>query len=182
MNWLKQIFSRRRLYNDLSDEIREHLEEKIEELVASGMPKKEATYAARREFGNVMLAEEDSRGVWRWRRVETLVTDIWFGLRILRKNPGFAAVAVLTLALGIGANSAIFSVVYGGLLAPLPLPHPEQLVMVWSRVNGHNSPVSPGDFLDWKQQNSVFQDIVGWDGTTLNLSAGGRPEAVQTRY
>jgi putative ABC transport system permease protein len=182
MNWLKQIFSRRRLYNDLSDEIREHLEEKIEELVASGMPKKEATYAARREFGNVMLAEEDSRGVWRWRRVETLVTDIWFGLRILRKNPGFAAVAVLTLALGIGANSAIFSVVYGGLLAPLPLPHPEQLVMVWSRVNGHNSPVSPGDYLDWKQQNSVFQDIVGWDGTTLNLSAGGRPEAVQTRY
>jgi putative ABC transport system permease protein len=182
MNWLKQIFSRRRLYNDLSDEIREHLEEKIEELVASGMPKKEATYAARREFGNVMLAEEDSRGVWRWRRVETLVTDVWFGLRILRKNPGFAALAVLTLALGIGANSAIFSVVYGGLLAPLPLPHPEQLVMVWSRVNGHNSPVSPGDFLDWKQQNSVFQDIVGWDGTTLNLSAGGRPEAVQTRY
>jgi putative ABC transport system permease protein len=182
MNWLKQIFSRRRLYNDLSDEIREHLEEKIEELVASGMPKKEATYAARREFGNVMLAEEDSRGVWRWRRVETLVTDIWFGLRILRKNPGFAALAVLTLALGIGANSAIFSVVYGGLLAPLPLPHPEQLVMVWSRVNGHNSPVSPGDFLDWKQQNSVFQDLVGWDGTTLNLSAGGRPEAVQTRY
>jgi putative ABC transport system permease protein len=182
MNWLKQIFSRRRLYNDLSDEIREHLEEKIEELVASGMPKKEATYAARREFGNVMLAEEDSRGVWRWRRVETLVTDIWFGLRILRKNPGFAALAVLTLALGVGANSAIFSVVYGALLAPLPLPHPEQLVMVWSRVNGHNSPVSPGDFLDWKQQNSVFQDLVGWDGTTLNLSAGGRPEAVQTRY
>src|SRR5580704_8972286 len=101
MNWFKQLFSRRRLYNDLSDEIRQHLEEKIEELVATGMPRKEATAAARRAFGNLTLIEDDSRQVWRWRSVEQFFSDVRFGLRGLRRNSGFAAVAILTFALGI---------------------------------------------------------------------------------
>src|SRR6267378_3872846 len=104
MMWLKQLFSRRRFYGDLSEEIQEHLEEKIEELVAGGMSRKEATYAARREFGNVRLTEEDSRAVWRWAMIEDLFMDIRFGARMLRKNPGFAAVVIVTLALGIAAN------------------------------------------------------------------------------
>src|SRR2546430_13340067 len=82
--WLKQLFSRRRLYGELSEEIREHLEKKIEELVARGMSRKEATYAARREFGNVTLTEEDSRDVWRWPSVEEFLADIRYGLRALR--------------------------------------------------------------------------------------------------
>jgi putative ABC transport system permease protein len=180
MKWLKQRFSRHRLYGELSEEIREHLEEKIEELVASGMSRDEAAAAARREFGNVTLMEEDGRDVWRRRTVEQFFRDVGFGFRILRKNPGFAAVAILTLALGIGANTAIFSVVYGALLAPLPMPHPEQLVMVWSESGGRNV-VSPGDFLDWKRQNSVFQHLVAWDEATFSLSVDGRPEALQTR-
>jgi putative ABC transport system permease protein len=165
---------------DLSDEIRAHIEEKVEELVANGMSRKDAVAAARRQFGNVTLVEEDGRDVWRWRAVEQFFRDVQFGFRILRKNPGFAAVAILTLALGIGANTAIFSVVYGALLAPLPMPHPEQLVMVWSKISGRNV-VSPGDFLDWKQQNSVFQNLVGWDEYTFSLAVDGRPEAMQTR-
>src|SRR6202158_6590077 len=98
-----------------------------------------------------------------------LLQNARFSLRMLGKNPGFTAVAVLTLALGIGANTAIFSVIYGALLAPLPYPNPDQLVMVWARINGHNNAVSAGDYLDWKRQNAVFQDVVAWGG------GGARP-------
>src|SRR6267143_1045014 len=111
MMWLKQLFSRRGLYGDLSEEIREHLEEKIEELVASGRSRKEARYAARREFGNVTFTEEDSREVWRWPAIEHLFAAISYGLPRWRKSPSFTASAVRTPALGIGANPAIFSYV-----------------------------------------------------------------------
>src|SRR5260370_23482229 len=97
MNWFKQLFSRRRLYNDLSEEIRAHLEEKIEELVASGIPRKEATAAARREFGNVTLIEEDSRAAWQWPSIESFFTDVRYGSRVRRRSPGPTAVMVLTL-------------------------------------------------------------------------------------
>jgi putative ABC transport system permease protein len=175
-----RVFSRKQEFADLSEEMRGHLDERIEELVSRGTEPREAEYQARREFGNFSLAERDGRAAWGWSSIERVCTDVKFGFRILRKNPGFAAVAILTLALGIGANTAIFSVVYGALLAPLPMPHPEQLVMVWSDDHGRNV-VSPGDFLDWKRQNTVFQNLVAWDDWTFNLSVDGRPQAVQAR-
>ncbi|HUE43259.1 MAG TPA: ABC transporter permease [Candidatus Sulfotelmatobacter sp.] len=180
MGWLRGIFSRRRTFAELSEEMRSHLEERVAELVSDGMERREAEYRARREFGNFSLNEREGRDVWRWSVIERAWTDVKFGFRILRKNPGFAAVAILTLALGIGACSAIFSVVYGALLAPLPMPHPEELVMVWSNDDGRNV-VSPGDFWDWRRQNSVFQNLVAWDEWTFNLSVDGRPQATQAR-
>src|SRR5258707_4640111 len=107
MNGLRQLFSRRRMYGELSEEIREHLEEKIEELIAGGMSREEATYAARREFGNVNLTEENGRDVWRWLAIENFFTDVRYSLRMLRRNPVFAAVGLMRVAFGIGANAAV---------------------------------------------------------------------------
>ena len=187
MKWMKQLFSRRRLYGDLSEEIREHLEEKIEELVASGMSREEATYAARREFGNVMLAEEDGQEVWRWPRAENMIEDIRYGLRVLRKSPGFTAVAVLTLALGIGANTAIFSVVNAVLFRPLPFRDPGRLMVVWHTPPQKSFPgvtkfvVSPANYLDWRDQNHVFEQMSAVGFGKFNLTGMGQPESVEGR-
>src|SRR6266566_1735530 len=97
MNWLKQLFSRRHLYDDLSEEIREHLEEKIGELVASGMARKDAAAIARREFGNVTLTEENSREIWRWPSIESFIADIRYALRTLRKSAAFTVTAKAAL-------------------------------------------------------------------------------------
>lgn len=104
-----------------------------------------------------------------------------FGFRLLTKDPGFTSVALLALVLGIGANTAIFSIVYASLLAPMPYPNPDQLVMVWSHINGNNNVVSAGDFLDWKHNNTVFQDVIAWSGGSYSLSLTGAPEQIQAR-
>ncbi len=107
-----------------------------------------------------------------------LIQNLHFASRLLRKSPGFTAVAIATLALGIGATTAIYSVLYATLLAPLPYPAPNQLVMVWSKpIDGRNV-VSAGDFLDWKRENTVFQDLNAWTGAAFNLSATEHPEEV----
>src|SRR6202000_1955047 len=105
MKWLKQLFSRRRRYDDLSVSIQEHLAEKIEELMEDGVSREEATRIARREFGNVTLIEERSREAWQWPTLESIWADVRFALRQIRKFPGFATTVILTVALGIGANT-----------------------------------------------------------------------------
>ena len=110
--------------------------------------------------------------------MRTLLSNFRYSLRMLRKNPGLTAAVVVTLMLGIGATTAIYTVVYAVLLAPLPYPHPEQLVMVWSRVGGHNNGLSAGDFLDWKGQSKSFQQLAAWTDGSFNLATQDQPEQI----
>jgi predicted permease len=127
---LKDIFTRQRRYEELSESIREHLEEKIARLMDDGMTREEAEQSARREFGNVTLIEERSREVWLWPTLESLWADTKYALRRLSASPGFTTIALLTLALGTGANTGIFTLLDAVLLKSLPVPNPEQLFIV----------------------------------------------------
>src|SRR5579872_5136652 len=98
-----------------------------------------------------------------------LLCDFRFAFRLLRQNKGFAAIAILALALGVGPNTAIFSVIYATLLAPMPYPNPDQLVMVWSKIQGNRNGIAAGDFLDWQQQNKTFTDMCAWTGGNFNF-------------
>src|SRR5882757_7165181 len=132
MNLLKQLFSRRRRYADLSESIREHLEEKTEELMESGMSREEADRRVRREFGNVALTEQRSREVWQWPTLESIWADVRFSLRQLSRAWGFTITAVLTLALGIAVNATMFSLVSAFLLPRLPGHDAQNVVVVTS--------------------------------------------------
>jgi predicted permease len=188
MTWLKQLLSRRRLYGDLSDEMRQHLEEKIEELVATGMSRKEASAAARREFGNLSLLEEDSRNVWRWLSIENLSADVRYGLRMLGRNPVFTVVGLLTIAIGIGANAAVFSVVNSVLLKPLSYPKSEELVSLHQIAPGaagladfeNGLFLSPSMYFTFSEHNRTFQSLGVWDTGTANVTGLAEPEQVRT--
>jgi putative ABC transport system permease protein len=180
MNWLSQLLSRRRFYSDLSAEIQTHLDEKTDELVASGMSPHEAREAARREFGNSTLLEENGREVWRWRVLEDFLRDLRFGVRMLRTNPGFTASVVLTLALGIGVNTAIFSVIDAALLRPLPYPEPDRIVSVYLlNEEKQDDTMAPADFLDFERASTSFSHLGAYREIPLNLSGHGEPERVQ---
>ena len=188
MNWLKQLFSRRRLYSELSEEIQTHLDEKTEELVAGGMSREEARHAARREFGNVGLAEENAREVWRWPTIEDFLLDVRYGLRTLRHNPVFAVVGLLTIAIGIGANAAVFSVVNSVLLKPLNYPKAEELVALHQIAPGaegladfeNGLLLSPSMYFTYAEQNRTFQSLGVWVTGTANVTGLAEPEQVRT--
>jgi putative ABC transport system permease protein len=172
---------RKRMLVDLDQQIRDHIEMATQENMDRGMSPEEARHAALRKFGNVTRVKEDAREVWSLVWLEQLQQDIRLGLRQLRKNPGFAAVAILTLALGIGANTAIFSVINSVLLRPLPYHDPENLVMVWEsnsqHINSHNT-VSPPNFLDWQSRNTVFSSMSFIFDERDNLTGNGDPEEI----
>jgi macrolide transport system ATP-binding/permease protein len=161
MGWFKDVFSRRRIYSDLSAEIREHLDEKIEELVARGIPRDEAEHASRREFGNLTLTEENARGVWRWTMLENLWMDVRYGARMLRKSPAFAAIAILTLAIGIAANTAVFTAFNAIFLRPRATADPERLARVFrSTPSDAFGSLSYPDYVFFREHSKSFSDVI----------------------
>ena len=177
MRWVRQLFSRRRVYGGLSAEIREHLEEKIEELVAGGMSRKNASAAARREFGNLPLIEEDSRAAWGWTAIESFFADLRYGLRAMRRNPGFSALAILSLALGIGANTAIFSLINTLMLRMLPVRDPGQLVALLHHYPApdepHNNTFSLQTYHLMRDDNDVFSGLIASSYRPLHVRGNG---------
>jgi predicted permease len=190
MNWLKHLFSRRRLDRELSEEIQAHLDARVEELLAGGMSSEEAMQAARREFGNVGLIEENCRDVWRWPPVEDVFLDIRHGLRALRRNPVFTTVALLTIAIGIAANAAVFTVVNSVLLRPLNYPQPDELVALHQIAPGaegladfeNGLLLSPSMYFTYAEHNRTFQSLGVWITDTANVTGLADPEQVRTVY
>jgi predicted permease len=175
MSWLKGLFARMRMFGDLSEEIREHLDEKVEELVEAGMPRKQAEQAARREFGNVTLIERDGRDVWKWVWMENLSSDLRFASRMLRRSPAFTLTAIIVLGLGLCVNVAIFAFVDAALLQPLPYRDPSRLVGVYETVQMiPHSDLSYYDYLDWRRLNRVFSslDVYGGGSKLMNTPSG----------
>jgi predicted permease len=168
---------RKRMLEDLDQDIRDHIENETQDNIARGLSPEEARYAATSKFGNVTRVIEETRAVWSFIWIEQLLQDASYGVRALRKNSGFAIVIVLTLALGIGANTAIFSVVRGVVLAPLPYPEPNRLVMVWeSRPNVKTLSTSYPDFMDWQRNAGSFEQMAALTSRNYDLTSPGTPQ------
>jgi len=172
----------------LNDELQFHLQQQITENMAKGMSEHEARSAALRAFGNPTLLRDQARSQWRWNGLEKFMRDLRYGARTLTRSPGFAIIAILVMALGIGATASLFTIVNAVLLKPLPFRDPGRLVMIYEHfraavdnTDGFNyNPVSPADFNDWRQQTHSFQDMAAWRycGFSLTGDYGELPESV----
>ena len=176
-SFLRNAFGKRRDDGELDDEVRGYVELLAEEKMRTGMHPEEARRTARIELGGVEQVKENVRearaGAW----LDSLFQDLRYGARMLVKNPGFTAIAVLTLALGIGANTAMFSVIDAVLIRPLPYKNPARLVMVWESEAGDNAP-DPPTFLAFQRQNHVFEQMAGSRVSGFNLTGAERPERI----
>jgi len=178
VKWL----SRKRREQDLEREICSDLELETEEQRENGLSPEDSRYAALRAFGNVTWAKEEVREMWSWALIEQLAQDIRLSFRMLRKSPGFFLFAVAALALGLGANAAIFSVVDAVLLRPLPFRQADRLVEVWEDASHMGFPQAtpaPANFADWKRRNHVFTDMAALKGDLYALTGAGTPEQLE---
>lgn len=180
------LFYKQELENELDEELQYHLERDIEQNIQSGMTREEARYAALKQFGGLMQSKEASRDARGVRFIENTLQDARYSLRLMIKNPAFTLIVVLTLTLGVGANTAIFSFANGILLRPLPYPQSDRLVVLDETAlkRGITSmSVSYPNFLDWREQNTVFENVGCDDGTgRFSLSGIGQPETIRGSF
>jgi putative ABC transport system permease protein len=181
--WLKlrSLGQLRTVKQEIDEELRFHIEQRMAENIAAGMSPEDAAREARKRFGNLQTVREQCRERRGANFGEVIFQDVRFALRMLRKNPGFTSVAVLTLALGIGGNTAIFSVVNAVLLKPLPYREPNRIVMLWTdnpslNLGFHELPPTPPDLIEWRAQANSFEQIAGIRPSTADLSEQGDPE------
>ncbi len=166
---------------ELQEELEFHRLEHQRQLQRDGMPEADATHASRRALGNTTLAREDARHVWIGHALDGVWQDVRFAARSLRRNMFFAAVAVLTLAVGVAANAAMFSVTNAILLRPLPYVAPDSLVLIWTADparNIHEGATSYLTLTDWRRENKIFTDLAFWKERAGNISGGSEPERV----
>jgi len=183
MRWLARLrrrarllFARSAVEREMDDEMQFHLQMDTEELSRFGAPPDEAPRLAKRRFGGVARYQDEARDARGGRWLEELRQDIRYAVRVLGHGRGFVAVSLLTLALGVGTNTAIFSVVRGVLLRDLPYADPERLVSVYSVIRGNRAAVSPPDFMDWRAQSRSFSGLAAYFLSTTNLTSDGEPE------
>ena len=195
MRWLtliemrmRMLFTRGESGTRLDAELQEHLQRQTEENVARGMSADEARFAALRAFGNPALVREQTRGTWSWNWLEVLLRDVRYGARTLSRSRGFSLIAIVVMALCIGAATSLFTIVRSVLLRPLPFRDPDHLTMIYEHFSApefnkdafnYNS-ASPGDYLDWRAKTNGFEDMAAWSWWKFNLSSqsGELPEAL----
>jgi putative ABC transport system permease protein len=180
---LRSLLRRSQAESELNEELRYHIEQQTEQNIRLGMNPEEARYAARKAFGGVEQAKEQSRDARGVRWLEEIWQDLRYGARMLLKNPGFTLVAVITLALGIGANTAIFSVINGVLLRPLAFHEPDRLFMLWTdnpayQLGFHEFPATNSDLFEWRATATSFERLAAFQSNTADISGGGDPERV----
>jgi hypothetical protein len=174
---MPNIFRRGKLFNDLSEEMQLHLDERAEQLRQEGMSPREAQRQARIAFGNFALVEQRSRAVWQWPALESTWSDVRFALRQLRRSPGFTFAAILTLALAIGANAVVFSILNAFLLRPLNVARPDSLYEIQhgDAASGYQS---YPDYLDLRDRNRSFENVLAYTVDEVVLDAGRDPAEV----
>jgi len=177
------LAGRRDLADELREEVEMHLEHEVQEGVALGMSPKEAHEAARRRFGNPTLIRENAMDSWTFRALESMVRDFGYAGRTIRKNRAFSVTAVLTLALGIGGTTAVFSLVQGILLKPLPYPDPDRLVVVFESIPAVRDrypviPVNAAHFQTWREEAESLKDLALFKWDTYTLTGLGEPQQI----